>query len=195
LKSEVIDGVTIVEVDDEIIYDGTQIDSKWALRKFGILGNSVVYWRGPMNVKKVIDIEDKLLKRDIRGKDVLHFKIELFDAPDIRMAYMRQRILVVVAKEFLEDITGKKIKRVGDDLYYNDGKLSVSIATVSLSSELIHFGINITSSGVPKGLKVSSLDDLGLSDWRFIGYRISKRFIEELKKIEWDIAKSEVIGD
>ena len=58
-------------------------------------------------------------------------------------------------KEILEQKLGKVLIRRGDDIYDEDAKLSVSIATLSGISTLIHTGINISSHNTPvktKGL-------------------------------------------
>jgi hypothetical protein len=62
--------------------------------------------------------------------------------------------LIVTAKELLEVQTGRHITRRGDDLYLqrddgDEGKLSVSIATISPTSTLIHTGFNILTEGTP----------------------------------------------
>ena len=50
------------------------------------------------------------------------------------------------------------LERRGDDLYLGAGKLSVSIATRSAVSSLIHFAVNVTRAGTP--VRTSSLADL-----------------------------------
>ena len=60
----------------------------------------------------------------------------------------------MTAKELLETLTERPVTRKGDDLYLTrtdgtPGKLSVSIATVSATSTLIHTGFNIETEGTP----------------------------------------------
>jgi hypothetical protein len=48
-------------------------------------------------------------------------------------------------------------------LFGADGKLSVSIATVSPTSALIHFGINVDATGAP--VAAADLKRLGVDPW------------------------------
>ena len=77
---------------------------------------------------------------------------------------------------------GFKVKRNGDDLFVNDKKLSVSIATKSLTSVLIHTGINILSEGAP--IAVSGLEsDLGIKDIKEFALEVMKRYSDEIDDI------------
>ena len=72
------------------------------------------------------------------------------------------------------------------DLHYgmsvNDKKLTVSIATKSLTSILIHTGINIDSTGAP--VNACGLEnDLGISDVKTFAEEIMKNYMEELEDI------------
>jgi hypothetical protein len=69
------------------------------------------------------------------------------------------------------------VERRGDDLFVGDGKLSVSVATVSTISGLIHLGLNITCEGVP--VKAASLDDIGV-DYAALARKILTMFAEEI---------------
>jgi hypothetical protein len=77
----------------------------------------------------------------------------------LREAVMRQRLMVALLGELLAD-TGKLARRDGDDLYYGDRKLTVSIAAPSPASSLIHLGINVDPRGAP--VPAVGLRDLGL---------------------------------
>ena len=65
------------------------------------------------------------------------------------LAVFRQRLLVAIARETLIQHCNCPIERRGDDLFAKDRKLTVSIATISPVSTLIHFGINIFPDGAP----------------------------------------------
>ena len=77
-------------------------------------------------------------------------------------------------------------------LYFKDGKLSVSVATASASSSKIHLGLNITSSGVPEGVKAAGIEDLGISDIKELASSIAEAYVEEIKGIEDDLTKTKV---
>ena len=73
-----------------------------------------------------------------------------------------------------------------------DGKkLSVSIATKSTTSILIHTGLNIVSEGAP--VKASGLtSELGITDIKEFALEIMKRYSEELEDI--NLASTKVRG-
>jgi hypothetical protein len=48
--------------------------------------------------------------------------------------------------------------RSGDDVFVGDGKLSISIATVTPVSCLIHFAVNASHGGAP--VRIAALSDL-----------------------------------
>ena len=78
-------------------------------------------------------------------------------------------------------MTDDKILRTGDDLFYGDGKLSISIATVSPVSALIHFAINITNENTP--VKTASLGDLKVSHQSF-AENLCASFVREIETIK-----------
>ena len=62
-------------------------------------------------------------------------------------------------------------------------KLSVSIATKSITSVLIHTGLNILSEGAP--VKASGLtSELGINDIGSFALEVMKRYSEELDDIK-----------
>jgi hypothetical protein len=68
--------------------------------------------------------------------------------------------------------------------------LSVSIASAGISSEKIHFGINISCNGTPPDVKVACLTDLGITDFIGMGKEIVTAFAAEVDDIESDIVKT-----
>ena len=77
---------------------------------------------------------------------------------------------------------GFVIRRNGDDLFFEDKKLTVSIATKSVNSILIHTGINIDSTGAP--VKASGLtSELGITDIKSLADEILKKYSEEIDDI------------
>lgn len=178
-------------------YDGSQIRPLWAFTELGVQGDSIVYFQGGMRVgrNEMMDAKDLLHTKTahpITSDIALHFIVEHFDNPNLRLAYHRQRILVNVAKERIIDASDVHIKRKASDLYFKDGKLSVSVATASASSSKIHLGLNITSSGVPEGVKAAGLEDLGISDIEELASSIAEAYVEEIKGIEDDLTKTKV---
>ena len=81
-----------------------------------------------------------------------------------------------------------KVERSGDDLMIGDKKLSVSIATKSATSILIHTGLNILSEGAP--VKAAGLtSELGLTDMKEFATNIMTRYSDEIEDIEYASTK------
>lgn len=97
----------------------------------------------------------------------------------------RQRLLIVTAKELLESLTNRKVRRNGDDLFLDraeaiPGKLSVSIATASPTSTLIHAGFNIRTEGTP--VPTVGLSELGI-DIPIFASELLNRYAAEVEDI------------
>jgi uncharacterized protein len=154
-------------IEKEVPYDGTQLRSLFAYLDHGLLGDSIVAWVGSCDIDfaHMVDGEDILAKSEIRGGRMVHFIVEKFQATLSEMVAL-QRLLASVVKDVLVDrengLPRFPIRRSGDDVYLmlpdGEGKLSISIATVSPSSGLLHFAVNVTNEGTP--VKTASLEDL-----------------------------------
>lgn len=181
----------------ELMYDGSQIAPLWALKELGIQGDSVVFFTGAMSVKRdsLVDIKDFIehnIEVPISSDNALHFIIEHFDNPSLRLCYHRQRILINIVKERLISKLSAHIKREISDLYLDENKLSVSVATASSGSSKIHLGLNISSTGAPEGVKIIGLEELGISDPVGLANNIAKDYIKEISAINDDISKTRV---
>lgn len=185
----------LVEVIEEpVFYDGSQIEPLWGYKRYGVLGDCVIVFRGGMDVseERMKDCEDIRGKTKITGDDVLHFIVERFDSPgNMLISYLLQRLLVISAQTVL-NMWGIETTRTGDDLYIADEKLTVSIATASIASEKMHLGINVTTSGTPKGVAVTSLTSLGIEpdESLSIGRDIADMFSRETLGILKDVVKT-----
>jgi len=176
---------------EKMKYDGSQIAQLWAY-SMGIKGDSIVCFHGPMDVtvENMKDLEDRKAGKTIQGDDLIHIIVERFDSPaSMRLAYYMQRLLIVCVREVLEKYGIKSIRN-GDDLFIDEKKLTVSIATAGVSSEKIHCGINITTEGTPGDVKTAALEEFGIKDWRTIAHEISETFIREMEDIESDMVKT-----
>lgn len=170
-------------------YDGTQLRSLFAYLEHGILGDSVVAWIGSCDVsfEHMVDGEDLRDESAIRGSEMLHLIVEKFDANLAEMVAL-QRLVSAIAKDLIEarktSSAAVSLRREGDDLYFDqgdgEGKLSISIATVSPVSGLVHFALNISNQGTP--VKTASLADLGIEPKAFANELLA-RISEEFKSI------------
>lgn len=169
-------------IDKEVKYIGSQLAPHWIYKNFKIQGDAIVAFCGECEVKltEMVDIEDVINKEPIYSKYMLSFITEQFNVELVEGVF-RQRLLMCCIKEALEK-RGFVVCRSGDDLFVNDRKLSVSIATKSMTSVLIHTGVNILSEGAP--IPVSGLkSDLGIDDVKEFALEVMKNYSEELKDI------------
>ena len=169
-------------IDKEIKYIGSQLEPHWIYKNFKIQGDSIVAFIGECDVKltEMVDIEDVINDEPIYSKLMLSFISEQFNI-DLVEGVLRQRLLISIIKELLEE-KGIFVVRKGDDLMIDNRKLSVSIATKSITSILIHTGLNILSEGAP--VKASGLtSELGISDIKEFANEVMKRYSEELQDI------------
>lgn len=145
-------------IDRQIKYDGKQLCSHWAFEQTGIAEDIIASFIGPADVpiSNMVDLEDVRKNAPIFSKSMLHFIVEHFDC-DLTLAIARQRLLTAIIAQRLIRLGALGIERRGDDIFIGDKKLSVSIATASPVSTLIHFALNISSDGTP-------VPTIGLSD-------------------------------
>jgi hypothetical protein len=172
---------------EDIAYDGSQLSSHFALKKFGLRGDSLVVFQGPMNVENdhMADLEDLLAQATIRSARMLHFVAEFF-AVSLENTVLRQRLLARLAADIVTEHSGRTIQVRGDDLYGEGRKLSVSIAAPSPVSCLIHFGLNISTKDVP--VDAIGLEELGIDPIR-LGQELAQAFRQELQDVHWALSK------
>lgn len=149
--------------EETLKYDGTQLRSHFAYDNFNILGDSVVGFIGPCDVPTahMVDLEDVHQNKFIYSESMLHFIAEHF-TNDLPLVVAYQRLLIdLIIEEMHDSKDGLRLVRMGDDIFDSHFKLSVSIATKSPVSCLIHVGVNIVSTNTP--VLTKGLLDYGLS--------------------------------
>ena len=169
-------------IDKEIKYIGSQLAPHWIYKNFKIQGDAIVSFIGEcqVNLTEMVDIEDVINNEPIYSKCMLHFITEQFGI-NLNEGVLRQRLLICIIKELLEE-NGIFVTRNGDDLMIDGRKLSVSIATKSVTSVLIHTGLNIISEGAP--VKACGLtSELKINNISEFAQEIMKRYTEELEDI------------
>ena len=194
--------ITHKHINEIFEYDGSQINPSWAFQEFGIYGSSIITWIGPVNITpdNLKDFADVGL--EIKSDNMVNFICEFFDQqpPNMRVAYLRQRLLVMIFREILTEY-GIKTTREGDDIFVDNRKLSISIASVSLSSAKIHFALNLEDKGTPRDVDTIGLFDIKMGDEQVFNDNnlldlindTANRFINELETIENDISKTRVL--
>jgi hypothetical protein len=170
-------------LEERIDYTGEQLRSLWAMESFGLQGDSIVAFIGKadVDVPRLVDLRDAQDGRGIYSDEMLHFIVEHFDT-DLEKAVWRQRLLVCIIKEELEQrVRHLSLIRRGDDLYFDGRKLTVSIATVSPLSSLIHTGVNVVAENAP-------VPACGLSEWDLeagqIGKLVAERYAAEVESVQ-----------
>ena len=194
--------ITHKHIDEIFEYDGSQINPSWAFQEFEIYGSSIITWIGPVNITpdNLKDFADVGL--EIKSNNMVNFICEFFDQqpPNMRVAYLRQRLLVMIFREILNEY-GVQTEREGDDIFVDGRKLSISIASVSLSSAKIHFALNLEDKGTPDDVETIGLFDIRINDnqiftddnlLELINETVD-RFIDEIETIEKDISKTKVL--
>lgn len=169
-------------IDEEIKYIGSQLAPHWIYKNFNIQGDCIVAFLGECKVDltEMVDIEDVINNEPIYSKYMLSFISEQFGI-GLTEGVFRQRLLICIIKELLEE-KGIFVVRNGDDLMIDGKKLSVSIATKSITSILIHTGLNILSEGAP--VKASGLkSELGIDNIREFAETVMQRYADEIDDI------------
>ncbi len=185
-------------IEKEFPYDGTQLRSLYGYLDHGLLGDSIVAWVGPCNIdfSHMVDGEDLLAKAEIRGARMVHFIVEKFHSTLPEMVALQRLLASIVKDVIVERENGTPrfpIRREGDDIYLmfpdGEGKLSISIATMSPSSGLVHFAVNVTNEGTP--VKTASLEDIRFAAREFAELVISafarecESIHEATMKVKW----------
>jgi len=145
-------------------YTGEQLRPLFNYQTFGVKGDSISAFTGLMTVstEHLVDMEDVIEKEFIWSPKAINFIIEIFHI-GIETAVLYQRAFMFCILDYLHllhtaGMLYDKVEDIslrGDDLMIDVGediprKLSVSIATVSPTSGLIHTGINIeTDAKIP----------------------------------------------
>ena len=178
-------------INEEVKYIGSQLAPHWIYKNYKIQGDAIVAFIGECEVQlsEMVDIEDVINNEPIYSKSMLSFITEQFGV-DLVEGVLRQRLLICIIKELLEE-RGIFVVRNGDDLMINGRKLSVSIATKSMTSILIHTGLNILSENAP--VAASGLtSELGINDIEEFARDVMKRYSEEIDDIK--LASTKVRG-
>lgn len=168
-------------IEKEIKYTGLELSPHWIYKKFHLQGDAIVAFKGECEVKltEMVDIEDVINNEPIYSKNMLSFIAEHFNIGLVEGVF-RQRLLITIIKEALEK-QNISVARKGDDLFVEGKKLSVSIATKSLTSVLIHLGINIDPSGAP--VDAIGLDYLNIRNISEFANDIMIKYSQEIDDI------------
>ena len=169
-------------IPETIHYDGSQLRSHWIMDHTSRIGDAIAAFIGGADVgaKHMVDLEDRQQQAWIHSDQMLHFLVEHFDH-DLLQTIHRQRLLIAILGEELRVFHPEAIlTRRGNDLFEGTAKLSVSIATASPISCLMHVGINIVSTNTP--VLTKGLRDYGIDPAPFAA-KVMGRYAEEIASI------------
>ncbi|MDH3976237.1 MAG: DUF366 family protein [Deltaproteobacteria bacterium] len=177
-------------IEERIKYTGKELKSHFAYKDFDVEGDSIIAFCGICDVaaSDLVDLADAKTESDIYSDDMLHFIAEFFDN-DLEKTILRQRLLMAIIKEEIRLRSDTKVIRIGDDIYEGDHKVTVSIATATTVSTMIHAGVNIVSDFAP--VKVKGLKDYGIDAPPF-AHSVMEKFKKEMEGIR--IARCKVRG-
>ncbi len=172
----------------EIAYDGSQLRSGWIAETAGLTGDAAVAFVGPCDVsfEHMVDAVDREARARICSPRMLHLIIE-HPGLDLLSITARQRLLMALALELLHRRLGETLlRRDGDDLYLRDRKLSISVATTSPHSGLIHAAFNFRGEGAP--VPAVGLEELGVSPPAF-GEELLAAYAAEIEGLTYAASK------
>lgn len=180
-------------IENDLKYTGLELAPHWIYKKFKLQGDAIVAFCGECKVdlSEMVDIEDVINNEPIYSKYMLNFIVEHFNIGLIE-GVARQRLLICTIKEALEEKLGNKFKivRKGDDIFVEGKKLSVSIATKSMTSVLIHTGVNIDAEGAP--VSAIGLNDLSIQNVKDFANDVIIKYSNEIDDII--LASTKVTG-
>jgi hypothetical protein len=168
-----------------IDYDGSQLRAHFLREQLALKGNAAGAFIGRCDVRGagLVDLEDRESGRFIHSPEMLHLLVELFGAP-LPVMILWQRLLASHAADLVREgalAAAGLVRRKGDDVFVGARKLTVSIATVSPVSGLLHFGVNVRTEGAP--VPAVGLAELGLSPPGFAA-ALLERLAAEMAELE-----------
>lgn len=165
--------ISTVVLSEEITYTGRELYHGWIAEQTKVFGDCIISFIGPCDVQVgefMKDLQDVLEDAPIRSSKMLHFVAEIFRVTPLEITLLQRLFLAALEKLLREQ--GAEITREGDDLFvkkpenapFGWGKLSVSIATATVVSGLIHIGLNLALDDIPEGVQAASLAECGVTD-------------------------------
>ena len=162
-------------IEGETAYTGVELRSGWVAERTGLSGDAAAGFVGKCRVpnENLVDLDDARAGFFIAAASMAHVIAE--HTCTLEVAVLRQRLLVALLGEILRK-RGKRMRREGDDLYYDDRKLTVSIAAPSAATCLIHLGINVDPAGAP--VPAVGLDEMRLDPREIVNELLANYQVE-----------------
>lgn len=157
----------IVPLGRDLTYDGSQLSTAFLDEHARGAPDAVLTFLGPADVpvEHLVDLEDADAGAVIYSPRMAHILVE-HRGLALPEAVLCQRLLGRIAADWIGERAGVHVRVRGDDLFVDDGKLSVSVATRSPRSALIHFAVNVLVEGTP--VRTAGLRDLRIAPVEFL---------------------------
>lgn len=162
-------------LEETVTYTGKELRSGWIRARTGLSDDAAVGFVGPcrVNNEDLVDMDDARAGAFIESAVMAHVIVE-HPGCGIETAVLRQRILVGLLCELLGE-KGRRVRRSGDDVFFNDRKLTVSIAAPAPRSALIHLGVNVDPAGAP-------VEAVGLNEMKIDATELLRGLLERYVK-------------
>jgi len=175
--------MTFLLAPDKLELTPEVLKPHWALKRFKLVGDSIVAFRGGVKLspEQYVDLLEAQRERPIPNVDLLHFVVEHFD-DDLERAILKENILINIAQEkILHRAPKSGVMRWGDNLYDGKYRLTISCATKTLVSAKIHLGICIDSDEENgyHGISEFGIDPFELAEVVANQYRADMRRLKE----------------
>ena len=167
----------IVALDRALTYDGSQLATAFFDARAPGADDALVSFEGEADVPvgNLVDTEDAEAGAFIWSPLMAHVLVE-HRGVGLMEGVWRQRLLVRLAADWIASRSGRAVRVRGNDLFVNDGKLSVSVATRSPRGVLMHLGVNVDTEGTP--VRAAGLRDLHIPAREFLA-AIARLYAEE----------------
>ena len=175
-------------IEDEMEYTGSQLRGHFVRETGGIKTDGVIAFAGMcrVSVSELVDLEDAEEGAVIRAEKMLHFIGEHFDCC-LREANFRLRLFASIVMDLLRENGARPgLVRRGDDLYLEERKMSVGVATMTPVSAVFHFGVNIDPAGAP--VQAAGLAEFGI-DPQGTALSVLDRYRQECETVEMAVRK------
>jgi len=188
MRSPMMNSLNTYLSEKNLTYDGTQLSPHWIYKNFELLGDSVISFVGPADVptNHMVDLVDVKKDAPIYGPLMLHFIGEWF-LDSLDYGILLQHLFACEIYELLWERGIQGLSRNGNDIFVKSRKLSVSIATRSPVSLLMHTGLNIRTENTP--LPTSGLEELDIEPLDF-SRSVLNRFRDAWEN--WHLARVKV---
>jgi hypothetical protein len=166
-------------VSERLTFDGSQFETGWADKHFGVTGESIVAFLGPLDI---ISQEEGFAQswEAFDKSEMLHLVVE-HSHGDLEKLGLQHHLLISLLKEKLNHrLRGDLVQRWGQDLFYESAQITISTALLVSSSAFIYVGVCIQRRG-PKS-KVWGLRDGGV-DARELAQVVMDQYIFEVECI------------